>query len=341
MKRLIAARKVPILRSFSRGLGRSLRSVPAVLALGAWLWPAAAVAQFPDLLEVSAQYMPGVALEEPRPARAQLTSYEGTLNLPLVLGERTFLIPGLSYHNDAVSYQRAPPGFTPLRAFHSLEASLLFVQLLPRDWSLSLRVAPGLAADLPRLEAEQLRVNALALATHGFSERLVAGGGVLASHAFGTFLPLPAAYVEWQPVAGLKLETFLPAFVDLRYTFAGRVELGLRADVAGNAYAVRDERVRGAWPCAAGPEDPTTPFSEALAQPEQCFDHVAYSVAVVGVVAGVRLFSSVWWTALVGHSVLRRFDQRNPDDERISGGLHAMPDAPFVRTSLTWRIPRD
>lgn len=310
-------------------------------ALSAGLWPGPAAAQFPDLFELSAQYVPGVALEEPRPTRAQLASYEGTLSVPLVLGERTFLIPGVAYHMDAVSYQRAPPGFTQLRAFHSLELPLLFVQLLPHDWSLSLRLAPGLAADSPRLEREQLRLSALALGTHAFSDALVAGGGALASYSFGTLLPLPAAYLEWRPSEALKLEAFLPAFIDVRYAFAGRLELGLRADVAGNSYAVRDERIRGAWPCSAGSDDAATGANEALAQPEQCFDHVAYSVAVVGAVASVRLFSSVWWTVLAGHTVFRRFDQRNAEDELISGGQQVMPNAPFVRSSLTWRIPRD
>jgi hypothetical protein len=61
----------------------------------------------------------------------------------------------------------------------------------------------------------------------------------------------------------------------------------------------------------------------------------------VGLVTGVRLFGSVWWTAMGGYTVYRRFDQRNARDERVPGGLQAMPDAPFVRTNLTWRIPRE
>ena len=310
----------------------------AVLLLSTWLDPAQA--QFPDLVDVSAQYLPGVALVEPRPARAQVASYEGTLNVPLVLGAHTFLIPGASYHSDAVSYARTPAGFTELRAFHSLELSLLFVQLLPNDWSLSARLAPGLAADSPQLDTDQLRLSALALATRTFSDRLVLGAGGIASYSFGTLLPLPAAYAEWKPLDGWRIEAFLPAFIDTRYTLWDRLELGLRADVAGNAYAVRDERIRSAWPCSAQPGAGSDPVV-LPADPAQCFDHIAYSVGVVGLVAGVRLFGSVWWTALVGHSVLRRFDQRNAADERVSGGLQTMPDAPFVRTNLTWRIPRD
>jgi len=308
-------------------------------------------AQFPDLLDVSAQYLPGVALDDPRPVEAQVASYEGSLNVPIVLGEHTFLIPGVGYHADAVSYAHTPTGFTELRAFHALDVPLLFVQLLPDDWSLSLRLAPGLAADAPALESEQLRLSALALATRVFSERLVLGAGGLASYSFGTLLPLPALYAEWKPVDGLRIETFLPAFLDLRQTFWGRLELGLRADVAGNAYAVRDERIRAAWPCAARPgvdgsgAEPLAaepvPADPLPADPAQCFDHVAYSVGVVGLVAGVRLFGSVWWTALAGHSVFRRFDQRNAQDERLPGSLQALPDAFFVRSGVTWRLPRD
>src|SRR5262245_8906795 len=226
--------------------GRKAAGSAAALALSTWLYAATARAQFPDLVEVNAQYLPGVPLQDPQPVEAQIASYEGTLNVPVVLGAHTFLVPGLSYHSDAVSYARTPAGFTELRAFHSLDVPILFVQLLPGDWSLALRVAPGLAADTFELDTDLVRVSALALATHTFSDRLVVGGGGLASYAFGTPLPLPAAYVEWKPIDGLRLESFLPAFADLRYTLWDRLELGLRADIAGNSYAVRDERIRGA-----------------------------------------------------------------------------------------------
>jgi len=305
----------------------------AGLALLTWLYPARASAQFPDLVDLSAQYLPGVALEDPRPAEAQVASYEGTLNLPIVLGKSTFLIPGVGYHNDAVSYAHIPPGFTELRTFHAIDVPLLFVQLLPNDWSMAVRLAPGLAADSPELEAEQLRLSGLILFTRSFSERLVLGAGGLASYSFGTLLPLPALYAEWKPIDGWRIESFLPAFIDTRYTFWNRLELGVRADIAGNSYAVRDERIRDAWPCAGD--------GALRADRTQCFDHIAYSTGVVGLVTGVRLFGSVWWTAMAGYTVYRRFDQRNARDERVPGGLQAMPDAPFVRTNLTWRIPRD
>ncbi|WP_437677642.1 DUF6268 family outer membrane beta-barrel protein [Sorangium sp. So ce131] len=326
--------------------GSSRRSTrPArLIALAPLLWVlagGAAWGQLPDLVDLSAQYMPGAALEDPRPTRAQVTSYEVSVNAPLPLGDKTFLIPGATYHVEAVSYAGALPGFDELRAFHSVDVPVLFVQLLPRDWSLSLRVAPGLAGDFERVDGGLVRVSAVALATHVLSEQLVVGGGALASYSFGSFLPLPAAYVDWTPTPHFRLEAFLPGFAAAKLTFSDRVEIGLRADVAGNAYAVRDARVTGAWPCAAQPaDDPATEQDERSALPERCVDHIAYSVATAGVTLGVRTFGSVWLTAHAGHSLLRRFEPMNVDDDGIPGGGQNIPNVFFFRAGVTWRLPR-
>jgi hypothetical protein len=223
-----------------------------------------------------------------------------------------------------------------------VDLALLYVQLLPKDWSLSLRVAPGLAGDFRGFDSGLWRISALALATHAFSDRFVLGGGALASFSFGTLLPLPAVYVDWKPFDRAQLEAFVPAFINVKYTLGNRVEIGLRADLSGNSYAIRDQRIAGAWPCAArATDDPATPQDETRAEPAQCFDHVAYSVATAGPLLGVRLFESLWLTAHGGHSFFRRFEQLNEEDDRIVGGLQSLPNSFFVRTGLTWRLPRD
>lgn len=300
-----------------------------------------AAAQFPDLVDMSVHYMPKAPLAEPQPVETQLTSYEGSVFIPLPLGPKTFLIPGLAYHADAVSFANAPTSFIELRAFHSVELPLLFVQLLPHDWALAIRVAPGIAGDFAAFDGGLFRMSAVALGTHSFSDELVFGGGAMLSYSFGSLLPLPALYLEWKPLAGLQFETFLPAFVAAKYTIGERVELGVRADIAGNSYGVRDRRVTGTWPCTArSADDPLTSADETVAQPSECLDHVAYSGAFVGVTAGVRLFETVWLTAFAGHSVFRRYQQMNDDDEPVSGGVQSLPNDFFVRVGLTWRLPR-
>ncbi|MBW2734483.1 MAG: hypothetical protein JRH20_19020 [Deltaproteobacteria bacterium] len=316
------------------------RITALMAALMATLVPQAADAQFPDLADLSVQYLPGVELNDLPGARAQVASYEVSLNVPIVLNKHTFLIPGLAYHADAISYAEAPATFEDLRSFHSLDLALLFVRLLPKDFSFSLRVAGGIAGDLQRVDARQIRLSFVGLVTHAFSARLVLGGGAIGSYAFGSFLPLPALYLDWKPKDALRIEGFLPAFLNVTYTIAGRFELGLRAEVTGNAYGVRTSAIDQAWPCAgATVDDPTTSVDERIPEASQCLDHVAYSVALAGPRVGVRLFSDVWLTAFAGYSFYRRVEQMNRNDDPIEGGDDQLPNTVFFRAALTWRLP--
>ncbi len=297
-------------------------------------------AQFPHLVELSGQYSPAVALEDPRPAEVQLATYDATLNAPVPLAERSFLIPGLAYHVEAVSFANAPPELDQLRDFHAADFSLLFVQLLPEDWALAFRASVGLAGDFEAIDRGLLRWSAMVMATKALNDELTLGGAVLASWSFGSLLPLPGVYVDWQPSPSWQLETFLPAFVAFNYRVAGRLELGVRAEVQGNAYAVRDDRVSERWPCRGqSTDDPATPFDDTRASSEHCLDHIAYSVGMAGLHVGVRLFSSVWLTGFGGYTFLRRFESMNDDDVGIEGGQQSLPNAYVVRFALQWRIP--
>lgn len=305
-----------------------------VLAVLSWLVasamvPELAYAQVPDLVEISGQYMPGKHSAESPNVRPQVSSYDVALNAPIPLGEETFLIPGLTYHVESVSFDDAVvPGFTPLRAFHAVDLPILFVQLLPDDWSLSLRGSIGLAGDFEKVDGGMIRASGMAMATKSFGDDLVLGGGVLASYGFGQFLPLPALYAEWKPFDPLTIEAFLPAFVDAKVTAGDRFEIGYRAEIQGNQYGVRDERVSEAPPCA-GPD----------AEPSRCVDSVAYSTITVGPRASLRLYATVWLDLYAGHSIYRRFEPMNDSGDAIAAGAQTLPNAFFVRSGITWRLP--
>jgi len=319
------------------------RSLPHLL-LTALLWAnsaASADAQFPDLFELQAQYVPYVELAGPEPTESQVSSYEVSLNVPVKLSDKSYLIPGASYHVDSIGYRDVVPGFDALRSFHAADFSLLYVQLLPRDVSLALRFAPGLAGDFKRVDSGLVRYNAVVMATKSFSPRLVFGGGGMTTFRFGSFLALPALYLAWEPSASFKLETFLPAFVEATYRIGSRVELGARAEVNGNAYAVRDAGVADDWPCTEQVDDPTTAADESVAQERRCLDHVAYSLASAGLTARVRLFSSVWFALYGGYTLFRRLEPMNARDRRVPGEVQDLPNAPVFRASLIFRIPSD
>lgn len=279
------------------------------------LVPAAVRAELPALVDLQAQYMPGVEVASAAHTQAQVSSYDVAVNVPVVLGAKTFLVPGLSYHVESLSYADALPGLESLRTFHAVEVSALLVQLLPSSWSLSLRLAPGLAGDFRAIDGGVVRLGAVALATHRFSDALTLGGGGLATWSFGELLPLPAVYVDWRPAPFIQIEAFVPAFAHAKWRLGDRFEIGARIEVAGNAYAVR------APDAAPG------------------IDHVSYSVVTAGAAAGARIAGSLWLTAFAGSSVFRRYELKDAGGDTLDGGSEDLANAPFVRAGLSWRLP--
>lgn len=311
-----------------------------LLAALAWLaWPRSAVGQVPDLAEVSVGYLPPAKLADQAPAAAQVTSYDVAVNAPIPLGKTRFFIPGATYHADSASFTDSPPGFVELRRFHAVDVALLGVQLLPGDWSVSVRVAPGLAGDFHDIDGRSFRLNGMAMASHAFSSRFVLGGGALVSYQHGGVLPLPAVYAEWRPLPELQIEAFVPAFAQARWTLFDRLQLGVRSELSGNSYAIGDERISGRWPCRGGVDQPGTPLDESQARPADCLDHVTYVVAGAGATASVRLVSSVWLHAFGGHTFFRQLQRNNADRDALPGGDEELPNVPFFRLGLTWRLP--
>ena len=316
--------------------------VLCAVAVGLLIGPSPAAAQFPNLLEIGGQYMPGADVPDAPPTEAQVASYDASVSVPLPLAKTTYLVLGGAYHADSVSFSMAPDDFIELRAFHSAEVSVLFVQLLPDDWSLSFRLAPGLAGDFRAVDLEMLRVNALAMASYSFSESFVLGGGLLMSYGFGALLPLPAIYLDYRPTPAVRIEAFIPAFANLSWSLGNRIELGARAELQGNEYAVRDRRIRDAYPCAAEPtDDPATEPDERNADADACLDHFAYSVGSAGATLGVRLWDSWWLTMYGGHTFFRRFEPKNAANDTLVGESDDLDNSFLFRATLSWRIPED
>jgi hypothetical protein len=313
--------------------------IVALAAFAGATWTAPLHAQSIDLASASAQYMPGARMGS-APGKVQVSSYDVAVNVPVPVARDVLVVPGASYHVDAVSFAGTAPEFVDLRAFQSIDLSTLIVRRLPAGWSFASRVATGLAGDLQAVDGRMLRASTMATATHAFSSRFALGAGALTTFSFGSFLALPAVYVSWKPFRGAELETFLPAFAHARYTVRRRVRIGILAELGGNEYAVRDPRIRERSPCSGRPsDDPSTAADERVARPAECFDNLAYSVATAGVALGVRLVSTLWLTGLVGHSFFRRLDRRSSARELVPDGRDDIANAVVVRAGLAWRIP--
>jgi hypothetical protein len=297
-------------------------------------------AQLPALAEVNAQYVPESSVPNADGLRAQVASYDAAVNVPIALSETTYLIPGAQYHVDSVSYSDAPAGFTELKALHALEFPVLLAHQVAERWTLAFRIWPGVAGDSSRLDSGALRLGGLAMASWAPSRQFTLGAGAMASYAFGELLPLPLVYVEWKASPWFRVEGSLPSFVSARFAVGDRLEFGVQADLSGNEYAVRHAEIAESYPCTSGGrDDPSTPTNEGLADPELCLDHVAYSVIAAGGVARLRVVSSLWLTAFLGHTLFRRYDLKAADGDSVPGGSVDLPNEVLFRAGFVFRIP--
>lgn len=309
--------------------------------------PAVASAQPLDLLELRSEYLPPTALSGDRPMGrtpwtdaddVQVSTYSLSLNLPLPLSDSTILAAGVGYRLDKLSFSHESPAERELD-LHAFELPLTLIHLLSSDWMLLFQASPALAGDLVSVQSRALRMQALGLASYQASDQLVLGAGGAAMFEFGSFLPLPVLYAQWEPTDQIKVEALLPVQAEAKLGLDDRFEVGLRADVEGFSYAISDSAIRGSWPCKGGVDDPSTPENEAQPDRAQCIDHIGYSVATAGLTFGVRTFDSLWLTVYGGHTFFRRFEQLNANNERVAGGTQTLPDVFFARVGLTWRLP--
>ena len=309
--------------------------------------PAVAGAQPLDLLELRSEYLPPTALDGDRPMGSapwtdaedvQVSTYSVALNLPLPLGDSTVLAPGIGYRLDKLSFSHESPAERELD-LHAFELPLTLIHLLSSDWMLLFQAKPGFASDLGSIQSRALRMQGLGLVSHQLSDELVLGGGGAALFEFGSFLPLPVLYANWEPTKQVTVEALLPLQVEAKLGLGDRFEVGFRADVDGSSYSISDSAIRGSWPCKAEADDPSTPQNEAQSDPVQCVDHVGYSVATAGATFGVRTFDSLWLTLYAARTLHRRFEQMNADNDRVAGGTQTLPNTFFARVGLTWRLP--
>jgi len=227
---------------------RELRALPrigrtaGVVCLAIVAARSTATAQVPSLVDLSAQYTPPGRANDPQTTEAQLSSFQLTLNVPVPLSPKRFLILGGSYHVDTVEYSQMPTGVEEDRTFHAAELAALVVQVLPERWILLARASGGIAGGFETVDRRMIRYNALVLAAKSVSDQLSVGGGVLVTGGYKRFLPLPAIQVNWRPSEEVLVEAFLPAFVNARYTVGNRFELGARVELTGATYAIRDAR---------------------------------------------------------------------------------------------------
>lgn len=295
----------------------------ALLFLAALAPQTVSASVFPQLVELTGQYAPGERVPGTSGLEAQISTYDLKLNVPVPLSKRVFLIPGLTFHSESISYPRAPEGFVPVRALYSGDLAMILAYVLTERWTLSLRGSAGIAGDLETLDDDALRWSGMVLATYSFGDRLLVGPGAMVSAAFGQMMLLPMVHAEWRPHRMLLIEGTLPYDALFTVRLGDRFEVGAKVDVDGNEYALRDPAIRATCIVAGGP----------------CTDHLAYSIVTATALASVRLYSDLWLSIAGGHTLFRRFEEKDTAGHTLPGSGGDLPGVPILRAALVWRLP--
>ena len=146
--------------------------------------------------------------DRPQSAGEVLTA-SVALNLPLPLGDSTVLAPGIGYCLDKLSFSHESPAERELE-LHAFELPITLIHLLSSDWMLLFQAKPGLAGDLASVQSRAFHAQGLGLAAYQLSDELALGGGGAAMFEFGSFLPLPVLYAQWEPTKHVTVEALLP-----------------------------------------------------------------------------------------------------------------------------------
>ncbi len=257
-----------------------------ILGLTQLTWAAPARAQA-SLLKATFEHIPARNLKEP-PAGLEETKFRfSTMSfvgqLPVVLGGReSVVIPGFRYRLTLPEEAAGPSSAAP-SDFHDIMLTLTMAQQLSSSWFLSANVGAGVATNFSDFDSDHLRVNGAVLARLEVEPEFAVGFGLVFNYAFGDLLPLPALFVDWRPSPMFRVDVFVPRHALLALTFAESIEVGLRAQLDGNRFVIRE--------------------SESAV-----VDNVKYSIMDAGLIAGARIAGPVWLTAYAGTTFRHRFE---------------------------------
>jgi hypothetical protein len=163
--------------------------------------------------------------------------------LPLQVGERTFLLPGLKYEHTNVMLQGDPE--IPSPVLRTAQVSMGIAHSIGEHFTLIGTLGAGIASDLSQpITMRDLVVSATALALYNVRGALSIGAGVTYDQRTGTPLPLPALLLNWRPTQDFRVRGLVPARVDAEYRFTRWFEVGAFAMFNGDRYAL-GERTYG------------------------------------------------------------------------------------------------
>lgn len=128
---------------------------------------------------------------------------------------------------------------------HQLQADLLYMKVLNRDWMLYGLARPTLMSDLDGIDLEDFRLELAFFTEYGFSRKFRGGLGLSRSSGFGRVLWIPLARVLYRPARKILIDGVLPSRLDAWYIPSKKWELGIGASLIGGQFSVGENALSG------------------------------------------------------------------------------------------------
>ena len=188
------------------------------------------------------EYFPYVELADPDPNLPGFEIEAVTRSVgaafPMVFsGGKILVLNGLSYRRVDFRYKNFPAGGTEIEQAQSIEYSAFVIDSLSEQWKLVAVLTPGLASDFEGdLSGDDITFQGILGLLRQHRKNLALGFGVAYVRDFGTPLPLPFIYFDWNLSSKLRANGILPTNLDVRYRLTRRFDLGFSLKVLGNRY---------------------------------------------------------------------------------------------------------
>jgi hypothetical protein len=200
-------------------------------------------------ISVGYEFIPFTKFADPDPTVPGMEDVELQLNtisvgaaFPLSFAEgKTLILNSINYSRIGFNWKNFDTATMGPRIdqAHSISYTAFLLQTLTDRWTLVMVVTPGLASDFEgEISTDDFTFDGVigAMRVFGDKKNFTLGSGLAYTRDFGTPLPLPFIYIDWDITSKLNANGLLPQYLDVTYNLHPVIDIGVLASVNGNRY---------------------------------------------------------------------------------------------------------
>lgn len=143
----------------------------------------------------------------------------------------------IKYKKISFSYENLPVDTREIEQAQYIEYSLFLIDSISAKWKLAAMVNPMLASDFESgLSKDDLIIGGVLGLIRTVNKNLDLGFGLAYISDFGSPIPLPFIYIDWQPGSKWMMNGIIPSNLVIGRIMTKWIDLGLELSVDGNRF---------------------------------------------------------------------------------------------------------